>query len=265
MAVTIGTTNITYNDSTVQGSAWIGTNAQVFTANGTFTVPTGVTRLVVTVFGGGGGGGGGSLSPCAGVYGQPGGAGGAAEVYLTGMTPGENITVTLGAGGNGGNGTTSGNGGNGTAGGTTSFGAYVSCTGGAGGQGAPVNVALIYTINGSVTTSYQILRRTAAHTNTGAAMPSVIGTEIMGGAWGGFINLGGPGMSAGGQIGLGSIRPYVYGPGSLGGNNSGSGGVNGGAGGGNLGGAGGTGYYGGVNAAIYAGSGGGTGGVIVRW
>jgi hypothetical protein len=37
-------------------SAYVGQRAQVFTSNGTFTIPTGVTALKVTVVGGGGGG-----------------------------------------------------------------------------------------------------------------------------------------------------------------------------------------------------------------
>ena len=37
---------------------YAGPNFQAFTANGTFTVPTGITKVAVTVIGGGGGGGG---------------------------------------------------------------------------------------------------------------------------------------------------------------------------------------------------------------
>ena len=65
----------------------------IYTASGTFVVPTGVTQVWVTAVGGGGGGGGG-----AGNYGNP-----------------------------------TGNGVNGSSGGTTSFGAYVSVAGGGGG------------------------------------------------------------------------------------------------------------------------------------
>jgi len=39
-------------------SVYVGSKGQVFTSSGTFTIPTGVTALKVTVIGGGGGGGG---------------------------------------------------------------------------------------------------------------------------------------------------------------------------------------------------------------
>lgn len=72
-----------------------GISAQVFTANGTFTIPTGITALKVTVVGGGGNGGGGSSDVGSGG----GGGGGAAIKYLTGLTPGNTLTVTRGAAG----------------------------------------------------------------------------------------------------------------------------------------------------------------------
>jgi len=63
MTVTVGSTGITFNDSTVQSTAavtssYAGHRAQVFTASGTFTVPAGVTAVKVTLCGGGGGGSG---------------------------------------------------------------------------------------------------------------------------------------------------------------------------------------------------------------
>lgn len=71
---------------------------QIFTSSGTFTIPTGVTSVKVTVLGGGGAGGGGVN---AGAFGAGGGAGGCAIAYLTGLTPGNTLTVTVGAGGTG--------------------------------------------------------------------------------------------------------------------------------------------------------------------
>ena len=91
MATTVGGTNITYNDTTVQGTAYRGIRATVFTANGTFTIPTGVTVLKVTVVGGGGGGG--QFAT---------GAGAATAIkYLTGLTSGNTLSVTVGAAGAG--------------------------------------------------------------------------------------------------------------------------------------------------------------------
>ncbi|HEI2547331.1 TPA: tail fiber protein [Escherichia coli] len=80
---------------------------QFFTANGTFTVPDGVTRVFVEILGGGGGGGGGSGIPHAtnDYYGF-GGAGHNGELKLNIITvsSGEKYAVTVGAGGVGGTG-----------------------------------------------------------------------------------------------------------------------------------------------------------------
>lgn len=99
---------------------------QKFTASGVFSVPAGVTAVFAEVIGGGGSGAGynGSVGARGG-----GGGGGYARKRITGLTPGQSIAVTVGAGGAG---VGSGMGGN--AGGTSSFGAFVSATGGAGGD-----------------------------------------------------------------------------------------------------------------------------------
>lgn len=72
---------------------------ELFDASGTFTVPPGVELVYVTFGGAGGGGGGGAAT----LY--RGGFGGAGEIlfripYI--VTPGDAITVTIGAGGVGG-------------------------------------------------------------------------------------------------------------------------------------------------------------------
>lgn len=95
-------------------------NMQVFTASGTWTVPTCVTKARVTVVGGGGGGG--------GSQGSGGAGGGVAIDIISGLTAGSVIDVTIGAAGIAG-----AVGGDGVAGGTSSFGSYVSATGGAAG------------------------------------------------------------------------------------------------------------------------------------
>lgn len=68
-----------------------GGRGQTFTANGTFTIPTGITAIKVTVVGGGGNGGGSGY-----ILGSGGGGGGAAIKYFTGLTPGNTIAVTVG-------------------------------------------------------------------------------------------------------------------------------------------------------------------------
>lgn len=101
------------------GSGTGGFNGiQEFTQSGTFTVPAGVTHLLVEMWGAGGGGGGGSsglstglpaplsASGCAGVGGGGGGAGGYTRAVVS-VTPGATYTVTVGSGGQGGVGSSS--------------------------------------------------------------------------------------------------------------------------------------------------------------
>lgn len=69
----------------------------VFTSSGTFTIPAGKTVVKVTVVGGGGNGATGTSASGAYYPGGGGGAGGVAIKYLTGLTPGNTLTVTRGA------------------------------------------------------------------------------------------------------------------------------------------------------------------------
>lgn len=99
-------------------AAGVSAGAEVFTSNGTFVVPTGITKLKVTCIGGGGGGGDLSGSGLAGA------GGGGAIAYLT-VVPADSYAVVIGAGGA-----------SGAPGGTTSFGTDCIATGGgAGGNG----------------------------------------------------------------------------------------------------------------------------------
>jgi hypothetical protein len=87
---------------------------QSFVTSGTFTIPSGISLVFVTGCGGGGGGG---------VYG---GGGGASVIKVPfNVTPGQNISITIGSGGAGQ--TSSGNP---TNGGNTSFGTYLVLNGG---------------------------------------------------------------------------------------------------------------------------------------
>jgi len=96
---------------------------QVFTSSGTWTKPSGITKVKVTVVGGGGGGGGEVNNVSAG-----GGAGGGTAVKFIDVSSISSETVTIGAGGA--DSTTA----DGAAGGTSSFGSHCSATGGGGGQ-----------------------------------------------------------------------------------------------------------------------------------
>jgi hypothetical protein len=111
---------------TAAGGGLPGPRVQVFTSSGTFTVPTSVTAVKVTVIGGGGGGAGGNTASQQGYWG---GWGGVGIGWFTGLTSGGTVTVTVGAGGTAG--AVNGSGGTG---GTSSFGAYLSCTGGVAGN-----------------------------------------------------------------------------------------------------------------------------------
>ncbi|HAF6697098.1 TPA: phage tail protein [Salmonella enterica] len=77
---------------------------QFFTANGTFTVPDGVTQVFVEMLGGGGGGGGGAVTDggFAGASGGSGGTCGSTNISIVPVTPGGKYAVIVGAGGVGG-------------------------------------------------------------------------------------------------------------------------------------------------------------------
>lgn len=98
--LTVGSSGITFNDNTTQtgASTYVGSRGQVFTSSGTFTIPSGVTAVKVTVVGAGSGGAGGNAN----YYGPGGAGGGTAIKYLSGLTPGNTLSVTVGTGGSGG-------------------------------------------------------------------------------------------------------------------------------------------------------------------
>lgn len=84
-------------------SGFSGPRANVYTSNSTFTIPSGITAVKVTVIGGGGGGSGSGVSGSAN-----GNGGGTAIKWLTGLTSGNTLSVTIGAGGGGGGGSSHG-------------------------------------------------------------------------------------------------------------------------------------------------------------
>jgi hypothetical protein len=104
----------TWSSSAPAGGGGLG-GETVFTSSGTFTIPTGKTVVKVTVQGAGGGGGGIITFCCPNSYAVGAAGGGTSYKYLTGLTPGNTLTVTVGLGGTGG-----GSGANGGTGGTSS-------------------------------------------------------------------------------------------------------------------------------------------------
>lgn len=120
-------------------------NSQTFNASGSFTVPSGVTEVLIISRGGGGGGGKGF--PTTTTYsGGGGGSGGYARSKVS-VTPGEVFSVSVGAGGAGAleNGNYGGNGGNSTAKGVTGYGGkgpsslYGNSAGAGGGTSHPAS------------------------------------------------------------------------------------------------------------------------------
>lgn len=109
---------------------------QTFSADGTWTKPSGCKAVLVKVIGAGGGGGGADGGGGTGASaGGGGGGGGYSEKFIT-VGLGATETVTVGTGGTAG---TASGGGTGGTGSTSSFGAHCSATGanGSGGDAAP--------------------------------------------------------------------------------------------------------------------------------
>ncbi len=105
---------------------------QVFTADGTWVAPRGVTRAFVLGRGGSGGGGGGSNNATAA---SGGGGGGAVSVmYATDVVPATSYSITIGAQGSSGAGGTT-NGADGGGGSASTFGSLISFKPGHGGPG----------------------------------------------------------------------------------------------------------------------------------
>ncbi len=108
-------------------------NLKSFDANGSFIVPSGVTRVMVEAWGGGGGGGGGHWNPT-----NSGGGGGGAGAYakgIFGVSANATYAITIGAGGGGGNACNGCDGVDGGDGRNSSFGALLTAAGGGGGTG----------------------------------------------------------------------------------------------------------------------------------
>lgn len=216
---------------------------QTFTNSGTFTVPSGVSKIAVFATGGGNGGSNGGPSivgyfHLGAYYGAgSGGAGGRSSSVSSftefDVTPGNTYTVTIGAGGNAG-----------STGGTTSFGnlvniSEVTVTGNApsrttvtpsgGGAGGPANAgysAPNYShgfVNNTALTNSQNLAGldTVTYNQTNGGGGGGGGNnETVGNGSGGISNIGGGSGGSGGQNSAGS-------PGTTG-NLKGSGGGGGG-------------------------------------
>ena len=206
------------------GGMQVYTTAQTNTA---FTIPAGITKLKVTVQAGGGGGAASGAGDFGIVsFGGSAGGGGTAIQFLSGLTPGNTILVTVGAGGTGGTAPSS----NGGPGGVSSITSgsqtisTISATGGAGGLVSQQNA------NGGSASggSLNILGGGASSTLSPGSIPA---TGIPGNS---FLGMGGqnratvvagplPGFA--GQLGGGGSGGIVDGPGSAAGGAGGAGAV----------------------------------------
>lgn len=171
-------------------------NTQTFTASGTYTPTTGTTRILVKGQGAGAAGGGSSITAAGQVSaGSGGGAGGIGETFLTSGFSG--ATVTIGAGGAGVAGAAGGNGG------ASSFGAFLSLPGGAGGGfGAAATAIASFGGVGGVATGGTILNASGARgSSSGGSFAAVV--VISGAGANSLYGAGGRAQPTGGGGGVG--------------------------------------------------------------
>ena len=140
-------------DGDIKATNFVGSgglqSTQLFTSSGTYTRPSGITKIRVFVTGGGGGGGGNDVNSPSFIAASGGGAGGTAIELIDASGTFANVTVTIGAGGAGGDGSAGGTTADGQAGGTSSFGSYCSATGGTGGPKA-TNIGISTYVQGGL-------------------------------------------------------------------------------------------------------------------
>lgn len=161
----------------------------VFTSSGTFTVPAGVTKVAVQVWGGGGGSGSAASGGASG-----GGGGGAFGEGVVAVTPGAGVSVTIGAAG------TAGSGSNGGNGGVSSFGTAIVSTGGVGSVSAAGGVAGAGGAGGTVSGA----SATLAQSGAAGANGGFVGGDYVGGGGGpAFMSAGGYTVGAGAMPGAG--------------------------------------------------------------
>ena len=198
-----------------------GAKLQTFTANGTCTVPPGKTQALVLQWAGGAGGGGSNGADAA----ASGGGGGEWRLALvTGLTGGQAIPVSIGAGGTPGQNTSSPT--NGGDGGDTTFGGYITCKGGKGGLQALNGVQTTAGGLGGTNGTFGLGAVGLAIGGYGGGLGQAFGSVYAGGQGGAAT------MSSNGQMSIASNGvPGVF---PAGGGNGGAAGGLGGAGAGGL-------------------------------
>lgn len=196
------TLEVAHNDDGTNKGGVLQT-VRTYTANDTWTKPTGLRFVIVEVVGGGGAGGGADANTGEASSGGGGGGGGYSRKKILAADLGATVAVTIGAAGAGSAGATGGTGG------TSSFGAHATATGGVGGGSIPSNASSqggaggvggagasgdlnIVGQGGSASTTNSTLRGT---TGTG-------GSSVLGGGGAGVANTSTTGNIAGAAGGV---------------------------------------------------------------
>jgi hypothetical protein len=181
---------------------------EVFSAPGTFsfTVPSGITKIMIEVWGAGGGGGNSSVNA---VGTMTSGSGGGYGKEIFSVTPGTTYSIVVGAGGTSGGGN----------GGTSSFGSLISATGGQGGYnlGSP----FFLPNGGTSSATFNITGQAGVLGYSSNGIGAVGGGSFgsFGGRAGSNGLIAGPGNSPGGGGASGSgFSTATYTPGAIGGN-----------------------------------------------
>lgn len=214
-------------------TSWVSGTGQTlrthdFTSSGTLTLEADVTNIEVLIGGGGGGGGGSGANSAVAGSGGAGGSGVVPQTQRSKAVGSDVLTITIGAGGTGGNAGTVGNagsvGGGGGASSVTGTGVDIYSPGGGGGDrstgGSPTvpgaaTTSLAESVNGATASTSGAGNTTGSASGVGqsagktvyvATSPAAGGDAAVGGTnRGGPGGGGGSGFAAGGKGGNGSI------------------------------------------------------------